>query len=72
MDKQQLLALLEAYRKGDVPAEAVLTQWQKQPLKELSYAKIDMHWDGAPQALRDRFRGYAADDRHVHRLWHGQ
>ena len=43
MDKQQLLAMLEAYKRGEVSAEAVLAQWQKQPFEDLGYAKIDTH-----------------------------
>ena len=43
MDKQQLLAMLDAYRKGDISADAILAQWQKQPFEDLGYAKIDTH-----------------------------
>lgn len=43
MNKEQLLTMLEVYKKGEVSAEALLAQWQKQPFEDLGYAKIDTH-----------------------------
>lgn len=43
MNKEQLLSMLEAYKKGEIPPETVLAQWQKQPFEDLGYAKIDTH-----------------------------
>lgn len=43
MNKEQLLVMLEAYKKGEISSDAVLAQWQKQPFEDLGYAKIDTH-----------------------------
>ncbi|MEA4929099.1 MAG: nickel pincer cofactor biosynthesis protein LarB [Candidatus Limiplasma sp.] len=45
MNQEQLMALLEAYRTGAAPAEAVLAQFQKQPFEDAGFVKIDTHRD---------------------------
>ena len=43
MNQEQLIALLQGYKAGAAPAEAVLAQFQKQPFEDAGFVKIDTH-----------------------------
>lgn len=54
MDKEQLMALLEAVRRGETPPSVAAEQLQMAPFENLRYARVDHHRgirQGVPEVI---------------------